>query len=1148
MTKLPKKAFAALRNDNPDALLELIGQSDPESLLIGHNPLLAACATAGAERCALAVLAAYPNQAKALAQAPDSLGRQPLWVCAQRGLQTLSAALLEAAPECAGAACADGAYPLEAALKHARWAIAGLILDKAEPGHAALASDSFGRNALHMAAEPSMEAFGDDKSLWTPPPEDLLLRLIASGADPCAKNNNGYTPLDCAAVSGTEPCAIMLLEALKSSPQGQETLPYLLSRQPAAHKQLGLLHHCAKKGYERLASELLASGADPLEPTDRQSLAASIALSNGHCGLARVLLEAGKKAEIERAGEKPSILKPVAFGALFSPDFAAACKTLRDAGYSVYGREANGGTGSCELAWETLGFADAKAFWLAAPDSAKEPGNDTLFGALERAARSQIDPEAKILWLISQGQKPAALKGIGLDKALDQGLLHRSRRWPRPNAQLSSYWVESPAGPAQGPDNSQAPGQFDDLDPPASRQKLIRPSLPAYCAATGRHALLPFLLRELTEKQGIYGAEDWAAALAAALKAKAPSKVLAELIAACKALGADPGAEPLCSLANEHLGPLSLKKLGFARRGADQDIETLAAKAPAEAFGLEIDRYRSSRNPSFVPVWDSASKNLGPAALKAAVPDDAKWPAAGLLRFALACSSQPKPSAQDLQRVLDRARQSAACGAKNSWQGQAEPGLLWPEAVRSECALFLAQRPECAPPSPAGSVRRKETSGYDQFLANALRTPECKLWLADNLPALAAPEDPGLFAEVLAQHLAQACAFGARSQENKEALRTLCAAAVDVPSWKSALAAHSDKLLACCADQPVFDLIYSQMPPAPATKNKALLELAKTCCGKINPSLAEKIAACLDPEHKADAAVAFCSTSLGQEGSDSSAVTVRRALRAAAQCPPEQLERRAGRFAEDPVAQAMLTGNAAAGLALVDWSRGKLPKAGAVWQSCAGALWLAGKAPFLRDMLQDRRFSQDPDEFLGVSCGAAADGADPSEGSALRAGKLEDFRAQFDRLGEAGLAFGGHAQADSWAASALCAAHLPGPLAWALQRGLRPGLIDASQTEHISAALDWRTQEALESYSSLPPIALLFLAPAYARAPFDILGKAAAEWKFAGLPMECIPKEPGAPAKHVEELMDPSVKSAYDAAVLRRQIGEQTSKPKARAL
>ena len=1147
MTKLPKKAFAALRNDNPDALLELIGQNDPESLLIGQNPLIAACATAGAERCALSVLAAYPAQAKALASAPDSLGRPPLWVCAQRGLLALSRALLEAAPACAAGPGADGSYPLEAALKHARWPIAGLILDKADPGHAALASDSFGRNALHMAAEPSMEVFGDDKSLWTPAPEELIGRLIASGADPCAKNNNGYTPLDCAAVSGTEQCALMLLEALKTSPEGKETLPYLLSRHPAAHKQLGLLHHCAKKGYARLAGELLACGADPLEPSDRQSLAASIALSNGHFDLARVLLEAGKKAEIERAGEKPSILKPVAFGALFSPDFSSACQTLRDAGYSVYGREANGGTGSCELAWETLSFAEAKGFWLAAPRSAKEPGNDTLFGALERAARSAIDPEAKISWLISQGQTPATLKGIGLGKALDQGLIHRNRRWPRPNAQLSSYWVESPAGPGQSADSSPELGQFDDLDPPSSRQKLIRPSLPAYCAATGRYALLPFLLRELTEKQGIYGAEDWAAALAAALKTKAPSKVLSELIAACKALGADPGAEPLCSLANEHLGPLSLKKLGFVGRGADQDIETLAAKSPAEAFALEIDRYRSSRNPSFVPVWDSASKNLGPAALKAAVPDDAKWPASGLLRFALACSAQPKPSAQDLQRILDRARQSASCGAKNAWQGQTEPGLLWPEAVRSECAQFLAQNPESAPASAHGSIRRKETSGYDQFLANALRTPECKLWLAENLQALAAPEDPALFADVLAQHLAQACAFGARSQENKEALRSFCAAAVDVPAWKSALASHSDRLLASCADQPVFDLIFSQMPPAPALKNKALLELAKTCCGKINPSLAEKIAACLDPEHKADAAVAFCSTSLGQEGSDSSAVTVRRALRAAAQCPPEQLERRAGRFAEDPVAQAMLTGNAAAGLALVDWSRERLPKAGAVWQSCAASLWLAGKAPLLRDILQDRGFCQDPEAFLGVRSAAAADG-ELSEGAALRASKLGDFMAQFARLGQAGLAFGAHPLADSWAASALCAAHLPGPLAWALMRGLRPGLIDTSQTEHISAALDWRTQEALESYSALPAIALLFLSPPYARAPFDILGKAAAEWKFAGLPMECFPKEPGASAKHVEELMDPSVKSAYDAAVLRKQIGEQTPKPKARAL
>lgn len=160
---------------------------------------------------------------------------------------------------------------------------------------------SYGRTPLHQAAECGSATFGR--------------MLLAAGACTDAKDNKGWTPLDCAIFNGHAEIAGILLEGgaercwtlglYETAKNGRVQMMTLLL---AAGDDLGgkggehgetPLHIAASEGRTEIVTMLLAAGADPLLQTTLRETPLHLAAREGRTEIVTMLLAAGADPRVQ---------------------------------------------------------------------------------------------------------------------------------------------------------------------------------------------------------------------------------------------------------------------------------------------------------------------------------------------------------------------------------------------------------------------------------------------------------------------------------------------------------------------------------------------------------------------------------------------------------------------------------------------------------------------------------------------------------------------------------------------------------------------------------------------------------------------------------------------------------------------------------
>jgi ankyrin repeat protein len=217
MASESEQAFAAVRSGDVDILA---------GLLAGNQSLAASRDENGVS---LLLTACYHRRPEMVELILASAG--PLDIFESSAVENgadCGARLLEEAPALARAFSPDGFTPLHLAAYFGREAMAGVLLDRgAEPG--AVSRNAMALQPLHSAAvsrslaivkrllERRAEVNAQQQGGWTPLHAaafngDVLMAecLLAHGADPALRSNDGKTAIDVAVEKGHEPVVGLL--------------------------------------------------------------------------------------------------------------------------------------------------------------------------------------------------------------------------------------------------------------------------------------------------------------------------------------------------------------------------------------------------------------------------------------------------------------------------------------------------------------------------------------------------------------------------------------------------------------------------------------------------------------------------------------------------------------------------------------------------------------------------------------------------------------------------------------------------------------------------------------------------------------------------------------------------------------------------
>lgn len=863
---LTKKYASILANDDSAKLMAALPPGfDPREYSLQGDLLPARCAMYGAIECLMAILESRPDLAPAILAIPDSAGERVIDWCSAWATASHAKRLRELAPNESESGSSQGHWPLLRALAAARWDSAMEWL-AAAPDAAKMRSSKFARSPLFLAAEPSPFFLArSPASDWTPPPRALVDELLLLGASPSDTLTKGSTPLGRAAAVGNSPLFDALSIRIAVSMAVATTAAQKAEAIAALTRGNGMFspaHEAIIRDDDAMLSRLIGLGWPVDELTEKNFLPIHLAIRNGSRRCAALLL--ASKSPFE-ALESPT---SCGSSAMSSSDPIFWLDFLKSHGVALDERDDHGAH-FAELAWERLPFAQARDLWASLGSSAPLRAENSFFGPLERAARSDIEPQAKISHLLSLGFLPARIAprqaqgwSSGLSEllsAIPPNRISGTSFGVFRSLDLGAAWFTGRDSALAAVPIQEASG-FDGLAKPSflcsndsSNEPHPRPSLLAYCASKGRLDSLAALIS--WDRSARHWADiDYLCAWRDAVKADAPLSLLRTLRASLAERSIESWGKEESCLALAHLGPSKRTELGAPAFSDALSMNALIQESSPRSLSSLFFMSRQPANPSFnagnpASVYFSSPWNLAAhtphiGVFKSfAAPNPGPWGAISAFHCALAAASSKRASA--VLWIASTLPQRAALAPPGSPWASARPESalsLWQEQIDWESrkafeVLRFAPEPGQAADGNASSIllcsllKGSDTSLECMAAATAL--------LSQGLPA------PRIFTELgvsIAEKADAATAIGA-PELLLQALRSFCQALCARPEFAAILNhGFEQPILAGCPDPAIFDAFLSAGAKLGSGAKSSIALLCSRHASRLTPAFAGRLA------------------------------------------------------------------------------------------------------------------------------------------------------------------------------------------------------------------------------------------------------------------------------------------------------------------
>ena len=655
---LTKRFIAMVAHDDAKKLIaELPSDMNPLDFHISGDLLPFRCAMYGAIDCLIALVQNRSDAADILAMQDDN-GDRIIDLAARWSNLAQTQKLIDLAPVASSHANLSKRYPLANALRYNQFDAAKLWLDVCP--ESAKSIDDYGRSMLHLVCEPSLGVDLNDLNSWVPPTKALVQQLIDHGANPCLRDSGGFTPLSRAVASGAEEAFDVLLSAVPP-----DAMKFILSSESAP---FGPGHQAAYHNRPALLNKMIKNGLDLNEVTEKGFGLMHIAIRRNAFDVANLLFEAQAPAEPLNATTSCPL------SAMASDQSQRWISWLQEHHFDMDARD-NHYAHWAEISWETHSLNDALSYWDSLPNQPLR-GGFSLFGPLERAARSSIEPAQKIEALLSRGFSPARLqipdsqpqnvktpskilnhlnltsiKSVGSKQYLELGPM-----WATYQDDLL-FWDPKRVYEDEDDDficfssSHVSESQNKKPSPPISKF-YKRPSLLAFCVVNNADTSLEYLI-DWDKKHHWFSDTDYLCAWRSALNADAKQSILNRCKSALEARSIDLWGDEELSIALQKLGPNKYKQLGAPEISAGFAFENLIKTTRFSSATLsDFDRIShnfsnsgsySAKN-SIVYPWNSAAYSPHDGSLKTVFIADGPYPAYSSLYCAFAASFAKKGS------------------------------------------------------------------------------------------------------------------------------------------------------------------------------------------------------------------------------------------------------------------------------------------------------------------------------------------------------------------------------------------------------------------------------------------------------------------------------------------------------------------------
>ena len=1149
---LTKRFIKMAALDQGSRLLAELGEgADPRDFHIEGDLLPLRCAMYGSIDCLLSMMRARPDLAEELAAMADGNGERAIDWAAGSADERAAREIAQLAPLAAAAPSAQGHWPLARALSCGRWEAAAFWLELSP--QSALLAASWKRGALHLAAEPGWERQRlDGQPPWSPPPSELAARLAELGANPAARNEKGHTALSRAIASGNRAVFDACLGSLPDT-----SLPLALAGPPDA---FGAVGEAVWHGRVDMLEALAARGARIDEVSSKGFDAMHVAIRRDSREAAEALHARGWRFDSAKGISTTS-----ACSAMASTDPEGWLAWLSARGCDLGARD-DLGAHWAELAWERLPFDRARSLWEGLGDGAPRRASRSMLGPVERAARSKIEPRAKLEWLLSNGFLPARLDtsaaaAAGKSDARDQleqckSDVFRARAFGISRLmELGPMWSTEPdllalaeptrQVPAADSANAWADQSFD--DEPASRAARSRPSLLAYAARHAGADVVGWLI-QWDEASGHWSDADRLCAWREAVAADASLPTLRILKELASSRGIEPWGPDETSLSIDRLGPAKGRELGAPLPSCGSAILASLAARPQNAGSLLLrdaalfsgSQFHSNRSErldaehALMAPWSLAAGSEHSGAIKALLPLDAPLPGLACAYAAMACAQADKG---DLVAWVGARAKALARAADPSSPWGRDPSralALWDEQIRHEgtipweralAAVDEATRAKMLARSPAPGADSPDSSISAPLLCALIDKGSLEQARALVEGGIPAPASFRSVAESLCKSAAAATGIGQGNQALEE-LRALVDSMCARDEFRRVLNfTGGSPILAGVPDPALFDSLLAAGASPGSGPDNAFVRLCERFAGRLSPAFAERLAqgsrdVC--PERPLAVAAALA-TMKPADRNNLAALGPTAAARARLERASRGVDALAWFVAyEDdrcPVGKALGAGSSELALDLAEQAPADYAeRAGASWPS----LWIGQRLRLLGSAFMDKG-----------APGAAA---------------LDLFASELGRLGRLGAGLGRDPAAEAAAfCSALTGASEPARcLSWLLAQGWRPTeLIESSQWSY---ELSRRLGRALpdpaldgEAEVRAPLLCAALAADRNAEAGVDL----ALAWSRLGLPAHIVQgKDPLAPA---HAALRPEDASTFEARLLAESLPSPATRPPARS-
>lgn len=855
MARSLTKSFIRLiaRDDGASLLAALPQGCDPRNFHINGDLLPLRCAMYGAIDCLMTLIKSRPDLADELACLPDGNGERVIdWAAAHMTPQHIAELSALAPVACASPSSAQH-WPLGNALRHGRWDSAQTWLDLA-PEAAKLSLD--GRTTLHLCSEPYYQLDADAKASWTSPSESVPRRLIELGANPLARDANDYSALSRCAHSGSLSTAQALLDALSN-----EEISSLMNR---GKTPFSPLHEAVWNNHPDVLSLLITRQPDLNTLSEKNFGLLHMAIRQNSQDCARILHAQSAPFEPEGA----STTCPASAMASSNPSFWI--DWLRSTGADMNARDDHGSHWA-ELAWERLPMSEAVAFWEDLGSDVPLRSTRSLFGPLERAARSDIDPVDKMKTLIDRGILPARIDlrdpsklGQAPSRQLDlcqERHVRNTTFGSFRHIELGPMWATEPDSrlfTSTKPSPNSVDDDNDDDDDffgsasnqPKQSVPYARPSLIAYCASRNKMDALAFLI-DWDVKNKLFQDADYLCAWREALRNDVNMPLLKTLATAMSSRGLGLWTTHETRLGFERLGPSKARALGAPVPSLSESFERWCdAKTLSQAFFLNSDRYRhfgsfsaapghTSDDDALTQPWRTAIKSEHEGSLKLLFERPGSWDAIAIAHATLACAQEKKTN--QLSWIIKRLpAQAKNAPVQSPWGREPDRAVaLWDQQIRFELAIARSNFPQAKDDKDAFLPEGSISSLLLTMLVSQQLYKNAEQFIVAGLPA---PIEFTRLADAIATRADKATAMGADNAELVE-LRSFCEILCQRLDFQAILNRTGGKpILARLPDPTLMDTFLSSGAMPGLGENNAFVQLCSNFASRLSPSFAERLA------------------------------------------------------------------------------------------------------------------------------------------------------------------------------------------------------------------------------------------------------------------------------------------------------------------